>query len=96
MGDLITVLVLEEMDSGKPAPVTCLGSLGNLRVRGKAGIGARDLGRAGRGVGEQAGEEVRRWKEALCSLSSRDLSVSPVWRLGAFATVFFSPTYAVQ
>lgn len=43
--DLIVVLVLEEGHNGKPAPVTCLGSLGNLRVEGNAG----DRDGAGRG-----------------------------------------------
>lgn len=47
--DVIVVLVLEEEHNGKPAPVTCLGSLGNLRVEGKAGVGAGDLDGAGGG-----------------------------------------------
>lgn len=46
-GDLMVVLVLEEMDNGKPAPVTSLGSLGNLRVKGRVGVSARDWDRAG-------------------------------------------------
>lgn len=65
-GYLTEVLVLEEMDNERPAPVTCLGNLGNLRIRGKMEVGAKDLGRAG----GQEGESVRHRKEVLCSLGS--------------------------